>query len=140
MPKQQIINVLIVEDNPADIELLGFRLTEASTEFRSFRWIAAQELAQAYELLHAGGFDVVLLDLGLKDSGGLNTLESFLAEFPSQPVIVLTGMHDEDLAVQAVNAGAQDLLLKDKLDERLLRRSIRYSIQRHWLGIPNSAA
>lgn len=141
------IHVLLVEDSVADVELLRYRLRKASSASRTFQLTVANSLGEALarlshppadaiaelEKLRREPFHVVLLDLVLPDSDGMDTLRQFLASDPLVPVIVLTGITDEDLAVEAVNAGAQDFLFKDHLDERILRRSIRYSIERHRL-------
>jgi DNA-binding NarL/FixJ family response regulator len=87
-------------------------------------------LARAFERADRGDIDAVLLDLGLPDSQGLDTFRKIRQRMPSVPTIVLTGNDDEDLALQAVWAGAQDFLVKGKFDAKLLAHSLRYAIER----------
>jgi FixJ family two-component response regulator len=74
--------------------------------------------------------EVVLLDLGLPDSQGLETLRKVYAQVSEMPIVVLTGLNDEMVGVQAINEGAQDYLIKGQVDTQLLRRTIRYAIER----------
>jgi diguanylate cyclase (GGDEF)-like protein len=76
-------------------------------------------------------FDVVLLDLGLPDSQGLETVEQMVAAAPEIPIVVLTGINDPELGIEAVQRGAQDYLPKDHFDSNLMIRAIRYAIERH---------
>jgi diguanylate cyclase (GGDEF)-like protein/PAS domain S-box-containing protein len=93
----------------------------------------ADRLGVGLKRLAEGNHDLVLLDLFLPDSFGLPTLKSLLEEAPHIPVIVLTGMADKETAVKALQEGAQDFLVKDGLDGALLKKSIRYSIERYQL-------
>lgn len=125
--------ILLVEDSLADVELIRSKLDEFDSTGGKFVLQAADCLAAASERIARERYDLVLLDLGLPDSHGIGSLRRFVRDHAALPVIILTGMTDEDLAVECVNSGAQDFLLKDRLDARMLRRSIRYSLERHQL-------
>ncbi len=120
--------VLLVEDNPADARLLKEMLWEIPA-FR-FHVIWAERLSAAMERLAEGGIDVVLLDLSLPDSRGLNALAKIQGKAPQLPILVLTGLDDEALAARAVREGAQDYLVKGQVDANLLSRAARYAIER----------
>src|SRR5258707_3378479 len=122
------IRVLLIEDNPADAELIQETLSEPGRV--AFSLETAGQLGTGLERLAAGGIDVVLLDLSLPESWGLSTLARVQASAPSVPVVVLSGLADETLAIQAVHAGAQDYLVKGQVDSRLLGRALRYAIER----------
>ena len=122
------IHVLLVEDNPADARLVRERLSE--TDGVRFQVECADRLATGGTRLEQGGVDVVLLDLGLPDSQGLATFQQIHARRPGVPVVVLSGAADEELAVAAVEAGAQDYLVKDAAGSQLLTRALRYAIER----------
>ena len=93
----------------------------------------AGELSGALERLSGGGVDAVILDPDLPDSQGIVTFERMYAFAPDVPVIVLTNNGEDDLAVRAVQGGAQDCMLKDEADPSVLLRSVRYAIERHRL-------
>jgi two-component system cell cycle sensor histidine kinase/response regulator CckA len=120
------IGVLIVEDDPT-ATLLARELLE---EAQNFQLLHAERLAGALDLLASGKVDVVLLDLGLPDSQGLDTLVRLRANSPHVPIVVMTSRDDEDLAFRAVQAGAQDYLVKSLVHEEVLTRAIRYAIER----------
>ncbi|HLK47394.1 MAG TPA: ATP-binding protein [Bryobacteraceae bacterium] len=122
------IQVLLVEDNPADARLVKERLAEAAGSL--FRMECADRLATGASRLLEGGVDVVLLDLGLPDSQGLATFREIHSRQPDVPVVVLSGAADEDLAVEAVEAGAQDYLVKGTASCQVLTRALRYAIER----------
>jgi len=126
--KGEGIKVLLVEDNHGDARLIKEMLTEARGN--PFDAECADLLATGLEHLAQGGIDVVLLDLGLPDSRGLDTLVKVQAQVLGVPIVVLTGLDDEALAVEAVKEGAQDYLVKGQVDSNLLGRSIRYAIER----------
>jgi len=90
----------------------------------------ADRLQAAIEYLGQNKVEVILLDLGLPDSQGLETLRKIYAQATELPIVVLTGLNDEMIGVQAVNEGAQDYLIKGQVDTHLLRRTIRYAIER----------
>ena len=87
-------------------------------------------LSSGLQRLAEGGADLVLLDLGLPDSQGLDTYSKTQSQFPSVPIVVLSGLLDEAVAIKAVRAGAQDYLVKGQIEGNLLFRSIRYAIER----------
>ncbi len=120
--------ILVIEDNPGDYELLVEKISEVSYFHAQLEW--ADLLTKGLSRLEVGNIDLVLLDLLLPDSYGLPTLHEVQAIAPQTPIILLTGMMDEEIALQAVSAGAQDYLSKDKIDGELLARTIRYAIER----------
>jgi len=122
---------LLVEDNPADARLIGEMLREAEAKGLAFELVWADSLAAGAQRLHEGGIDVILLDLGLPESSGLDTLQRLLEHEPRAPtLVVLSGLTDEDVALQALQSGAEDYLVKGQVDSALLVRSIRYAIGR----------
>ncbi|MGE5477176.1 MAG: EAL domain-containing protein [Bacteroidales bacterium] len=120
--------VLVVEDNPGDARLVELFLLEEVAD--PFRVLKAANLADALGQLAAEHVDVVLLDLSLPDSFGLDTLARVKAARPLVPVVVLTGTNDEVIALEALRRGAQDYLVKGGGDGDLVRRAIRYAIER----------
>jgi signal transduction histidine kinase len=120
--------VLLVEDNLGDARLLYEGMEEALPD--QFRMTHVRRLSEALEYLWEETCDVVLLDLGLPDSHGLDTLVVTRAQAPGVPIVVLTGFQDEALAVEALKAGAQDYLVKGQVDSKLLGRTLRYAIVR----------
>jgi signal transduction histidine kinase len=127
------MKLLLVEDNPGDARLLRELLRESG--IGDYTVIAASTLREAMDRLAEEAVDVVLLDLSLPDSTGLSTVRRTLTCAPETPIIVLTGLDDETIAVQAVQAGAQDYLVKGNIDGRLLLRAIRYAVERKVLEI-----
>lgn len=130
---EQNLQVLLVEDNPGDARLIQIMLTDAvlqKTQHFSIEWKHAETFQAALFCLSTQKIDVVLLDLSLPDSEGLNTLRNFCHAAPNLPVIVLTGLSDEEVAIRAMQAGAQDYLVKGKVDPQLLVRTIFYSMER----------
>lgn len=123
--------ILLVEDHAGDARLLRELLRETPSFRHDLAHVERLEQAQAH--VAAEGTDVVLLDLSLPDAHGLETVTRMLAVAPYVPIIVLTGLDDETTAVQAVQAGAQDYLVKGRVDGGLLARSIRYARERKWL-------
>jgi diguanylate cyclase (GGDEF)-like protein len=121
--------VLLIEDDPYDAELT----MAALGEIRSFPCMVerAETLSRGLERLSRGGVDLVLLDLGLPDSLGLDTFELAYIQYPDIPIIILSGLADEEMAIRTVQEGAQDYLVKGNFDANLLARSIRYAIERH---------
>jgi len=120
--------VLLVEDNPGDARLIRELLVDAPAW--ALELLLADRLQTALGLLTSGSVSVVLLDLGLPDSQGLETFLSVHACAPQVPVIVLTGLDDEAVALRALHEGAQDYLMKGGLDSGQLPRAIRYAIER----------
>ncbi len=127
-------HVLLVEDSPADAEMVRMALRESggTTAARRGPYTLSRvdRLQTALQLLGQKAFNVVLLDLGLPDSAGLDTLGRVRAAAPDVPVVVLAGLDDDGLALSAVRQGAQDYLAKDRLDGHLLRRTLRHAIER----------
>jgi diguanylate cyclase (GGDEF)-like protein len=121
--------LLVIEDNPGDVHLIRAMLR--SVRGANFQVESADRLSAGLDRLAQGGVDVVLLDLMLPDSAGLKTVELAHANAPRTPIIVLTGQDDDVLGASAVWAGAQDYLVKGKIDGALLSRSVRYAIGRH---------
>ena len=122
------ITVLLVENNPGDARQIREML--AKVRGTSFTVECSDRLTTGLKRLAAGGNDVVLLDLSLPDSHGLDTLAKIRARAPQVPIIALTGLDEEAVAVKAVREGAEDCLVKGRLDSNLLVRAIRYAIER----------
>jgi diguanylate cyclase (GGDEF)-like protein len=121
-------NVLLIEDNPGDERLIREMIGEEPQA--PFALHCADRLAKGLEHLSAGETALVILDLALPDSSGLDTFAKVYAHSPAVPIIVLTGNDDDSLALSAVKGGAQDYLVKKRLDRELLLRSMHYSIER----------
>ncbi len=122
------VRVLLVEDNPGDAVLIRRMFAGASAAATaSFEITEAPTLADALEKLR-NRVDVVLLDLNLPDSRGLETLGRLRASAPSVPTIVLTGIDDRRLAVEALDSGANDYFVKERLDARLLAQAVLRSV------------
>lgn len=122
------INILIVEDNPGDSRLIQEMLSE--TKGVKFDLKFANRISKGIEYILEGGMDIILLDLSLPDSRGLDTFISIYEKAKEIPIIVLTAIDDETLAIETVKKGAEDYLVKGKMDGNLLLRSIRYAIER----------
>lgn len=124
----KMLRILLIEDNPGDARLIEEMLKEA-TDFR-FEVELADRLALGLDYLKHNPVDAVILDLGLPDSQGLSVLMKLNEIKPEVPVIVLTGLVDEAIGIQAVKEGAQDYLIKGQADKNQLARSIKYAIER----------
>jgi len=123
------ISVLLIEDNPGDAHLIQFMIKEAGSSL--FQVEHVHRLSQALERLSSGGdIGLVLSDLSLPDSQGLETFAQLHAHAPHVPIIVLSGLNDTSLAVRAVHEGAQDYLIKGQVAGQLLVRAMRYAIER----------
>src|ERR1700730_15880799 len=122
------IHVLLVEDNPGDARLFLELVRETGADRLKLEHVT--RLSTALDRLSRERFDLMLLDLSLPDEQGLATLTRTHAHAPKVPIVVLTGLDDEALAVKAVRAGAQDYLVKGRVDGDLLVRSMRYATER----------
>jgi PAS domain S-box-containing protein len=131
-----VLNILLVEDNPGDIRLLQEILREVRTT--RCQITPVMTLAAAIEQLSpttphtspSPHFDIILLDLSLPDSQGIASVQDLRDRSHNTPIIVLTGLDDQNLAILAMKQGAQDYLVKGQVDSNLLLRSIRYAIER----------
>lgn len=121
--------ILAVEDSPVAVQLLRGQLADRP----DFELECADCLSAGVARLQRGGVDVVLLDLELPDSHGLDTFTKFYAQAAPVPIVVLTSTDDETQAAKAVQLGAQDYLIKGQVDGNLLARSMRYGIERQRL-------
>ena len=123
------IQILLIEDHPGDARLMRELLAEVKSPAFELEWV--ERLSLGMKRLAEGGIDVVLLDLALPDSQGLETFIRLHSEAPEVPIVALTGLNDEAFAVEAVQKGAQDYLVKGQVDSNVLARSLRYAIGRH---------
>lgn len=122
------IRILLVEDNPGDAGLVKEMLDDATTV--RFELTRGDRLSAALDLLDKGSFDIILLDLSLPDGYGLDTVIQTHVARPEIPIVVMSGLGDEELALRALHEGAQDYLVKGRVDSDLLIRSVRYAIER----------
>ncbi len=129
----QQIRVLLIEDNPGDARLLKEHLTEASGRGAfgvQFALTVVDRLSEGKKRIEQQAPDVVLLDLSLPDSHGLDTFDQLAASAPSLPIVVLSGLDDSAVALDAVRKGAQDFLVKGDVSGSFLIHAIRHAIQR----------
>lgn len=124
----RFVRVLIVEDNPADALIIEKFLAQSKRE--PFIWDTVDMLQTALDSITSEGPDVVLLDLSLPDSFGTNGCERVHRLCPTVPIVVLTGLDDENAALEALQRGAQDYLVKGQISSAMLVRSLRYAIER----------
>jgi signal transduction histidine kinase len=129
--REKPLQVLLVEDNAGDVRLLREMFSKERRD--AFELTHLLRMSEAETHLAKGGVDIVLLDLGLPDGHGLDTVRRAHAAAPEVPVIVLTGLDDEALAAEAMIAGAQDYLIKGQIENRALPRVLRHAIERHRL-------
>lgn len=122
------MRVLLVEDSPGDTELLRRSLAESSEQ--CFELTVARSFSAAMACARRGGSDVILLDLGLPDSRGVESVQDLALAVPRIPIVVLTGLDRESAALEALRHGAQDYLVKGESEPRQIVRSLRYAIER----------
>lgn len=122
------VSVLLIEDNPADARLIRELLRDVSGHQIEFD--LASTLNEGIDHLAAGGIDVVLVDLTLPDSSGVDTCRSLQDSAPTVPIVVLTGLSDQKTALKALRHGAQDYLIKGDVDGATLLRVLSYAIER----------
>ncbi|MBF0154919.1 MAG: response regulator [Magnetococcales bacterium] len=137
---EQTIRALLIEDDLSFATMIGEWLEDVERQHSSILpyhifLTRVSELAHAFEELKRSSFDILLIDLNLPDSMGLETFERIRHYTASFPVIVLSGLDDESQAIQAVRNGAQDYLVKNTIDGNLLFRSIGYAMERHALKL-----
>ncbi len=129
--ESSVAQILLVEDSPDDAILVRRALERERRAPVWFRMRHAATLQQALDFLGKGGVDVVLLDLHLPDSQGVDTVTSVREAEPRVPIVVFTVAGDDEVAVRALQAGAQDYLVKDEIaGGTMLHRAIRYAIER----------
>jgi DNA-binding response OmpR family regulator len=132
MSAQQELKVLLIEDNPGDAFLMKFYLGESTSPV--FHVSHAETVKAALELLSENTFDIVLSDMNLPDSFGVDTIKSILSNYPGNLVIVLTGLTDEEVGLETVRYGAQDFLTKGKFDSKVLISSVMFAFERFKLN------
>ncbi|MDD5134723.1 MAG: response regulator [Phycisphaerae bacterium] len=123
------VNVLIVDDDELDRKLVKLVLIKAAAQIR-FNIETAQNMSEALAKLAEASFSIVLLDLNLPDSRGTETVKKVFEIAPDVPIVVLTGLDDEDAGLDAIRSGAEDYLVKGDSLEYTLVRTIRYAIER----------
>ncbi len=123
------IKILLVEDNLGDARLIKEMLSESTTV--RFGLVHVKRLGEARESLAGEVFDIIVLDLSLPDGHGLDTFVQTRIAAPGIPIVIMSGLGDEELAIKAVQEGAQDYLIKGQVDSDLLVRSMRYAIERN---------
>jgi len=124
------IRILLIEDNPDDVKIVE-RILQSGSQLYSIR--AVNRVADSLPLLDEGKADLLLLDLGLPDSMGLESFHRLRAQAPDVPIIILTGEADLETAREAVRNGAQDYLIKGQLEGNLLLHAVHYAAERHAL-------
>ncbi|MFN8285911.1 MAG: response regulator [Chitinophagales bacterium] len=129
---EQELKVLLLEDNPGDAFLIKFYLGESSSPV--FQVSHAENLKSALEYLSENKFDIIISDMNLPDSFGVDTIKNILAKFPGNLVIVLTGLTDEEVGLETVRYGAQDFLVKGKFDGKVLISSVMFAFERFRLN------
>ena len=129
---EKFLKLLVIEDDPGDLFYIEELLGESVS---SFLIESADNLKEGLEMLKEKSFHTVLLDLSLPDSRGLHTFNVLNNAFPEVPAVILTGLDDEEVAVKALRTGAQDYLVKGKINSELLVRTIKYAMKRHELRL-----
>ncbi len=125
---EKLIKILIIEDNPQDLRLIEEMLKEVQNPV--FELHHSKRLSEGLRCLVRDSYDILLLDLSLPDSVGLDTFFSVYEQAPEVPIVILSGFSDEETAIKAVGEGAQDYLVKGHVSSPLLSRSISYAIER----------
>src|SRR4051812_29786497 len=129
---EQELRVLLIEDNPGDAFLIKFYLGESTSP--AFHVSHAETVKAGLEILSENKFDLILSDMNLPDSFGVETIKSILGKFPGNLVMVLTGLTDEEVGLETVRYGAQDFLVKGKFDGKVLISSVMFAFERFKLN------
>ena len=129
---EQELKVLLIEDNPGDAFLIKFYLGESTSPV--FHVSHSEDVKGGLELLSKEKFDIILSDMNLPDSFGVDTIKAILTNYPGSLVIVLTGLTDEEVGLETVRYGAQDFLVKGKFDGKVLISSVLFSFERFKLN------
>jgi DNA-binding response OmpR family regulator len=129
MAQDAPLTLLIVDDDATDVSLLRDQLSLVRRS-PPFRVESVGRLSEAMRRVKGDDVDIVLLDLGLPDSMGINAVEQLCSQAPHVPVVVLTGLQDEETGLRAVQCGAQDYLVKGRVDGQLIDRSLRFALER----------
>lgn len=127
--KEEKINLLLVEDNPMDARLVIEAVQDTNDE--SFELDQVNRFEDAIDHLKSGNYQVIILDLNLPDSHGLETYERMRKLFPNIPIVIFTGDQDETTAFNALQEGIEFYLIKSKLDAYLLKQVLRYAIKKN---------
>jgi len=125
--KDRSLRILLVEDNPGDVLIINELLKASGIDFSLMH---VSSLKETLMLCVENEFDVILLDLGLPDSTGVETLKKIQVFKMKSPVVVMTGLDDEDAALESLREGAQDYLVKSRLTSDNILRGIKYGIER----------
>lgn len=128
----QELKVLLIEDNPGDAFLIKFYLGESTSPV--FHVSHAETVKAGLDLLASNKFDLILSDMNLPDSFGVDTIKSILGKYPGNLVMVLTGLTDEEVGLETVRYGAQDFLVKGKFDSKVLISSVMFAFERFKLN------
>ncbi len=126
------LKVLLLEDNPGDAFLIKFYLSETTSP--AFNVMHAETVKGALDLLAENKFDIIISDMNLPDSFGVDTIKSLLSKYPGNLLIVLTGLTDEEVGLETVRYGAQDFLVKGKFDGKVLVSSVMFAFERFKLN------
>ena len=129
MAQDEPLTLLLVDDDATDVSLLRDQLGLVRRS-PSFRVESVGRLQDALLRVKRDDVDVVLLDLGLPDATGLQAVDQMCTHAPHLPVVVLTGLQDEESGLQAVQRGAQDYLVKGRVDGQVIDRSLRFALER----------
>jgi signal transduction histidine kinase len=129
--REKVSSLLVVEDNAGDARLLHEMLREAGAGSTAVTHVVTMKEAEQH--LAENAADIVILDLGLPDAQGLEAVQRVLSAAPGVPLVILSGLDNEQLAVEALQDGAQDYLIKGQIDSRSLMRALRYAVERHSL-------
>ena len=130
---KKIIKLFLIDDSTSVIKLIEAMLSES--QYDIFKLKSVNTLADAFNILKNNSFDIILLDLNLPDSEGMDTLLKIKEKHPSLPIIIITGGYKVDLGIKAISLGAQDYLIKNKIDLYILTKSIHYAIERKQVEI-----
>lgn len=123
------LNVLLVEDNPGDARLLKESLLEEAGDIFRITWV--KDLESAKHRISRELIDAIVLDLNLPDSDGFHTFDAVHAAAPEIPILVLTGLEDDEVGLRAIQQGAQDYLAKSDLSGSAVARALRYAVERN---------
>ncbi|MFN8323653.1 MAG: response regulator [Chitinophagales bacterium] len=128
----QELKVLLIEDNPGDAFLIKFYLGESAAPI--FHVSHAETVKAGLQLLAENKFDIILSDMNLPDSFGMDTIKTIVSNYPGNLVMVLTGLTDEEVGLETVRYGAQDFLVKGKFDGKVLISSVLFAFERFKLN------